>query len=514
MLLIVCLNVSHLLVARILVRKRELSIRAALGGTPGRLRRQLLVEGLVVTAMGLVAALTATGWMRDGLLSMASSGRQPMDVEVGMDWTVLLFTSALALTVGLILGLLPALQATRLNLAQALRTNSQSVIGAGARSVVSRLLLTSQVAFSLVLLVGAGLLAGTLGNLKDVRKGFDEYSVLLVEMIWEPSGLTPEKALSNYGDLLARVRGLPGVRSASMSHAGLLSGRGMFRNDVFVAGEGEARAADVGFVTPAYFETVGMKLLRGRPIQAGDHGNAMPVAVVNQALARAFFGPVEAPGRQLFFDGVTFQIVGVTGNARTRSLRSEPRPTVFLPVAQSPRLLRSLEVRTAGDPRFMAEEVRRVVREAYPSVPIVGVRTMRGQLARSLMQERLLAMLSSAFGAVALFLLCIGVYGVISQWANHRTSELAVRMALGAPPRTVRWLVLRQAMALVLFGILVGLPGAVATSRLLSGFLFGLGPLDPIALGVALLSLLLVATSAAYLPARRASRVDPMVAFR
>lgn len=513
LLIIVCLNVSHVLVAQAMGRRRELSIRMAIGASRGRLTRQLLTEGLMLSILGFAAAAVVTNWMTEALLSMAASGRLIMELDVSLDWRVATFSAALTLLTAGMFGLIPAWQARRTQVSQALGATAQSIKGQGGQGLLSRVLLTSQVALSLVLLVGAGLLVGSLRLLQDVRKGFDDENVLMAELTWTATGLTQEQALATYDELLSRVTKLPGVTRASLSYAALLSGRGMFSNGLAVAGAPASHDADLGFVTAGYFETVGMRVLRGRSLSPEDHQNSRRVAVINEALAVKFFGEVDAIGKRLRFEDAEIEVVGVIADARTRSLRTEPRAMAYFPVSQSPRFLRSLEVRTAGDPTQLAEQVRRTLRDVQPSLPIFGLRTMEAQVSRSLMQERMLATLSSAFGLIALFLVCLGLYGVISHWALQRRSEIGLRMALGATPGKVRWLVLRQALVLAVLGLVVGLPGALVAARLLESFLFGLTPLDPLALGGALFALLAVTTLAAYLPARRASLVDPMVAL-
>jgi predicted permease len=514
LLLIVCLNVSHLLLTRAIHRQREMSIRTALGATRGRLVRQLLAEGLLLATAGGACAVLATSWMIDGLLALVPEGL-PLALDVRADGRVLGFTGLLASGTAILLGLVPAWQASSLRLQPALQGASQAIAG-GSRRLVSRVLLTSQVALSLVLLVGAGLCARTLGNLRALDKGFDQDRVLLVQMNQELAGMTAVEAVPFHEELLRRVNALPGVRSASLSQLELLGGG---HSTSVISTEGASSLeVDFGKVTTTYFETVGMRVLRGRGFGPGDVEGAPAVAVINRTLERQLFGG-NAVGRR-FKDGRpssqgrSIEVVGVLEDAKNNGLRDAPLATVYRPVAQVPTVLGRLQVLAAGDPALLADQVRRAVREVRPDVPVTGVRTMRGQVERVLTGERALATLSSAFGLVALFLVCVGLYGVIGQWAAQRTRELGVRIALGATAAGVRWLVLRQAFVLVGAGLLVGLPAAVAVGRLLRGFLFGLSPMDPATLTGAALLILIVASAAAFLPARRASRLDPMTALR
>jgi predicted permease len=519
LLLIVCLNVSHLLLARSVHRQREMSIRTALGASRGRLIQQLLTEGLVLSALGVAAAILVTRWLSDGLVSLAASGGSPLALDVSTDWRVSSFMVLLALGTALLLGLAPAWQASRGDVQQVLRATAQSVTHSGSRRVVSRITLASQVAFSVVLLVGAGLLAGSLSHLRDLNKGFDEAHVLLVDINPRLTGLSEEQVLSFYDDVLQRVTTTPGVRGASLSRYGLLSGGQLSGRIALSTAAEEARDVQRGIVTPSYFETVGMRVTRGRSFTREDHENAPRVAVINETLAGRLAGGADVLGQHFRFvpapaEARDIEVVGIVMDARTNGLRREAQPIVYQPVAQARDFLGSLEVQAVGDPSLLAGQIRRTLAEARPDLPVLSVRTMRSQVERSLMQERLMAALSLAFGLAALFLVFVGLYGVIAQWAATRTREIGVRMALGASPGSVRWMVLREAFILVLGGLVVGVPAAVGASQLLRGLLFGLDPMNPLILSVVALAMLGVGLLAAYVPARRASRVDPMAALR
>jgi predicted permease len=519
LLLIVCLNVSHLLLARGISRQREMSIRNVLGASRGRIVRQLLTEGLLLSLLGATAGVMLARWLSTGLLSLAGSTGSALDVS--LDTRVLSFTVLLALATAVFLGLVPAWQAMGTDLEQALRATSRSVTGSGSRRFVNRLLLISQVAFSLVLLVGAGLLAGSLSRLQHMEKGFDSEQALLVDINPRMAGLDEQRALLLNEELLRAITELPGVRSASLSHLALLSagGRSQNREGISVSGIAQPKeqvSVQSVIVTPGYFDAVGMTMVAGRAIAREDRGNTPNVAVVNEALARRFFGGAAIAVGKHFRDGDDreVEVVGVVKDARVNGLRHDPQPTMYRPVAQEPTFMRSLTVRASGDPALLVDLVRRAVRNVSPGLPVANVKTLRSQVEGSLTQERVLAILSGTFGIAALLLVCLGLYGVISQWAAQRTREVGVRLALGATSGNVRWMVLREAFTIVLAGIAVGMPVAVATSQLLKGLLFGLTPLDPATLLAASTALVGVAAVASYVPAHKASRIDPMVALR
>jgi predicted permease len=523
LLLVVCLNVSYLLLARASRRQNELSIRTALGASRARLVRQLLAEGFLLSLLGAIGGTVLTRWLKDGLLAMVAAGnaRLPLTLDVHADARVVWFVVLVALATAFLIGLVPALQASRANVQQAVRANAQTITAGGSRRLLSRVLMVSQVAFSVVLLVGAGLLSGSLGKLRQVVTGFDEDQVLLARVNVQMSGLDgPATAQRLYEDIQRRVEALPGVRSASLSVPDILTGGAMHWTIQFPGTSQPDRGVQFYLVTPGYFETLGMKLLRGRTLARTDDAGAPRVAVINETMERELFGGAEALGKVFSMDGThPVRVVGVVRDARTNGLRQPSAGIFYLPLAQphgtpATILASSLEVRAAGDPSLLAHQVRRAVHDAHSGLPFLNVRTLRTQVDRTLMQDRLLATLASAFGLTALFLVAVGLYGVIAQWAAQRTREIGVRMALGATSGGVRWLVLRQAVVLVLIGLLVGIPAAMAASRLLKGMLFGVEPMHLPTVFGAVLAMFAVAALAAYLPARKASRVDPMAALR
>jgi predicted permease len=509
LLLVVGLNLSHLLLARAIEREREMVVRQALGATRGRLVRQLLAEALLLSLLGTAAGALATVWLIDALVAMVSGGL-PLALDVRIDGRAVAFLAALGAGMSLLLGLLPAWHLSERSL---LLPGSSAALGGGVRRRrLGRLLLTSQVVVSMVLLVAAGLLTGTLRHLRAIPSGVDDQHLLLVELKPHLAGFTEEGALPFYDDVLRRVRALPAVRAAALSRIELFTG-GHATDAMSVDGV-EQPAVEVATVTADYFEALGMAVRQGRGLTAADRRDAPPVAVINESLARRSFGPAPLGRRLRLGDAPALEVVGVVSDVKNDGLGNPALPTVYLPVTQHPQFLAALEVRAAADPAPLAEAVRRAVRAAHGGVPVVGVRTMRAQIELSLTGSRVLATLAGAFGLAALLLVCVGLHGVMSRWTAQRTPEIGVRMALGADAAAVRRMVLRQALLLVVAGLLVGAAAGLAVARLLRAFLYGVSPLDPLPVALAAGTLVAVAALSAYLPARRASRVDPVAALR
>jgi predicted permease len=521
LLLIVCLNVSHLLLSRAMNRQHEMSVRTALGATRTRLVRQLLTEGLLLAALGAAAGGLVTRGLSEGLASLAASGPAlfQFDLETQADERVIAYGVALALGTALLLGLVPAWYALRHDLQQAMRATAQSVTTGRSRSRIGRVLMVVQVAFSLVLLVSAGLLASSLARLHEVPTGFDEEHVLMAALDVRATGVDDERARFLYAEIPRRLAALPGVVAASLSQPPVLGGN-MGWTISFPGTDLAPKGFSFYQVTPGYFDTLGMRVVRGRGFRDTDSRDAPRVAVVNEMMAAKEFGARDALGQRISLDKEhDVEIVGVVSDVRSHAVQRPTQPLFYLPAAQPhgiPANIEptSLEVRGTGDPALLTQQVRRAVAEAQSGLVLADVRPLTEQLARSIVRERLLALLAGAFGLSALFLVAVGLYGVISQWAAQRTRELGIRMALGATPAGVQWLVLRQALSLVLFGLAIGIPAAVGVAQLLQGLLFQVDPLDPRAMLASALALAAVAAFAAYLPARRAARVDPVTALR
>ncbi len=517
LLVIACINISHLLLARSVRRQSEVTLKLALGASRARIIRQLITEGLILSVLGGIAGLTFGRWCTATFVRLASTGQMPLVVDTRPDVRVFVFSSLLILSTALLFGLVPVWQASRTELSGSLKEASRVSAGAGRRAF-GRLLLISQVALSLLLLVCAGLLTQTLRNLQKVDKGFREDHLLLVNLNSRLTGLNPRQMVPVYEQLLHEVSSLP-VRSASMASDSPLSGN-TNTTDVSIPGRASRRGEDmevqVVVVTPRYFETMGMNILQGRGISREYRSTSPRVAVVNEAMTRRFFDSGEVLGRRFQAGGQDQEltIVGVVKNPRMNDLRSEPRPIIFLPLAQSPGSLRGLQVRTDGDPAMVAAQIRQVIRRVNPSLAVNQIITLHEQVERSLVRERLIATLSGIFGALALVLVCVGLYGVLSQNVAQRTAEIGLRVALGADQPRVRWLILRESLVLLIAGIGVGIPAALAVAKGMAGLLFALSPADPRALVGATAAVVIVTLLASCIPAWRASRVDPIVALR
>jgi predicted permease len=525
-LLIACANVASLLLARAAARQREFSMRTALGAGRLRLVRQLLTESLLLALLGgVLGVLFAHGGTR-GLQSVMQVPSDPVSLRLAPDGRVLLFTTAVALLTGLLFGLAPAYRSSRIDLASALKGAAGSLAGGASRQRLHPSLIVAQVALSLVLLIGAGLFVRTLRNLKGLDAGFNRENVILFNLNFTRQ---PDAARwpALYKELLGRLEVLPGVRSASLFSEGYLTGFDWTTGlcpEGYVAAPGEnLECADVR-VGSRFFETFGTTLLSGREFGPQDErpvgkANATTpgTAIINQTLARRYFGTEDPLGRLIVSTGSQkhFEIVGVVPDAKYRSLREPSPPTFYIPFFQEPGGgWAHFALRTTGNPRATMASLTSVVRDVDRTVRVRDVRTMNDVVNASVHQERLLAHLGGFFGLFALALACFGLYGVLSFAVVQRTREIGVRVALGARRRDVLSLVVGRGLRLALLGSGIGLVGAFGLTRLVANLLFGVTPADPLTFVSVTLLLLAVTVLASWLPARRAARIDPMVALR
>jgi len=516
-LLIACANVANLLLARAVARRREISVRLALGCGRFRLLRQLLTESLLLAALGTAAGSLVAWWGSSVLLRMVDTGYEPLRLALSPDARVLLFTAAVMALTGIGFGLAPAWRASGVDLASATKDQARGT-GRRVKQYLGRTLVILQVALSLLLLIGAGLLIRSLHNLQGIDLGFRPEHALVFDLAHNPQNHEPAALARVAHDVYERVRQIPGVERASLSTHMLLSpfsSAGSLKIYDYTPEQGERVQVRFNSVSPDYFETVGMTLVAGRGIEERDVMNAPLVAVVNEAMARRYFPNGSAVGRIVEDNpGKPIEIVGVVRDAKYNDPREEVKHMVYRPLWQSPTGLNVLEVRTTEPLSAMAGPVRNALLEVTRDVMIRRMLTLSDQVDSTLASERLLTTLCAFFGALALLLASVGLYGVLSYAVAQRTQEIGVRMALGATARNVLWLVLRQSLTVALIGVAFGFALALVCTRLVSSFLYGLSPTDPATIALATLLLLLVALLACYLPARRATKVDPMIALR
>src|SRR6266540_1713853 len=533
-LLIACANVANLLLARASARQKEIGVRLALGASRGRLMRQLLTESVLLAtlsgALGIVFAL----WLKNGLLVVNDWGRGMSALEPRLDGRVLGFTMALSLVTGIVFGLVPAWRATRVDLTPVLKESGRGS-SAASRSWLSRGLVVGQVALSLLLLIGAGLFVRTLVNLRDVDPGFNTRNLLLFRVQPSLLGYTNEKLTQFYQQMSERLEAVPGVQKVTFSNSALLADSSsvmeVYLRSALTAtpdANGKIKASGGGYtnsVRENFFAAMNMPLLAGRAFTAQDNAHAPKVVVVNQTFANQYF-PNENPlGKRFTFDASKpdeIEIVGLVKDAKYTRQRDEIPPTAYLPWQQTPGEMRgaTFEVRTAGDPAAAVTAIRQAAREVNENLPLFSIRTQVEQADQTLAMERLFAKLVALFGVLAQLLAAIGLFGVLAYAVSQRTREIGICVALGATRRDVLKMVIRQGMGLSVIGIVLGLAGAYVLTKYLeswmqlSKMLYGVKPTDPATYGVMAVLLTVVALIACYLPARRATKVDPLIALR
>jgi predicted permease len=513
-LMLACVNLSGLLLARAAARQHEISIRLALGAGRGRLMRQLLTESLVLAMLGGGAGLLLAGWFSARLVALFASGRS-INLSVAPDWRVFVFTAAIAILVCVLTGLAPAIQAVRVNLNPALRQPR-----AQGHRWLGKSLVVAQLAISMILVVAATLFLRTLVNLYSVERGFESDGVLVVN-IRSTRPYPDARRLTVQNAVVERLRSLPGVQVASATQV-LPLGGGLWTRNVQVEGyvfrQDESDSVGFNVIAPAYFATLGTPLMSGRDFDERDAATSPKVAIVNQSFARYFFGNRLALGRRVTSLDTAYEIVGVVRDAKYENLRAPIRKTMYIPWTQrdgdQPSRYSYLARAAVADPLALAPAIERLVREVDPALRVQTTQVYGTLIGRSLARERIMGTLGGLFGVIGLIVAAIGLFGVLAFQVARRTNELAVRMALGASRQAVVSLVLRDVAVIVCAGLSIGSVGALMLTGFSRRMLFGLTPSDPATFVTAAAILGLTAALAGWLPARGASRVDPLVALR
>jgi macrolide transport system ATP-binding/permease protein len=533
---IACANIANLLLARAAARRREMAVRLSMGAGRWRVIRQLLTESLLLALLGGGAGMLFAVWGIRFLTNVLAGGSDAFTLQPELNFGVLAAASLLTVMTGLLFGLAPALQATRMDPMTVLKEartgepRSRAWLGFS----LGRMLVVSQMAICLLLLVGAGLFVRTLSNLRSLDVGFKRENILVFKVNAHQAGYRDQEILSFYGDLEKRLAAIPGVRSAAMANSPLIGGGawgwpvvplGQQRPEKAPTGHGSgfARSAThVLGVAPGFFSTMRIPLLAGREFDERDRRGAPPVAIVNEAWVKVNLGGRNPVGRSVTSFGLRtkpqqMEIIGLARNARYDDLTGDFPAIVYLPFEQNldvPVDEMTFFLRTAGNPLGYASAVREIVHQADPRIPVADLSTQEVQIEREMVTETLFARLCTAFAILALAIACVGLYGTTSYAVARRTGEIGIRMALGAQRGTVVWMVLRDVLILAILGLVISLPAAYGASKLIESLLFGVKPGDPRALAAAVAILLGAALAAGYLPARKASRIDPMTAVR
>ena len=513
-LLIVCANVANLLLSRATTRQKELSVRLSLGATRWRLIRQLLTESLLLASLGGALGIAVGYWGRQ-LLPGATTRLN------AMDWRIFLFVLVVTAATGILFGIAPALRGTGMNVNSALKETGRSVVG--SRSMLGKSLLIVQVAMSLVLLVGAGLFLRTLHNLRHIDVGFNPQNLLLFRVSPQLNRYDEKRTATLYQSMTERLASVPGVRGVALSQPGLLTGS-VNSTSIYVQGRvyppGRPRDSSNNInrvvVSPNFFEVMQIPMQAGRGFNDGDHATAPKVAVINEAAVKTFFPDGNPIGQRFGSSAETtnqLEIVGVLRDAKYESIRDAAAPTMYVPYLQARVGNAVFELRTAGAATSVTSAVREAVRQIDPNLPVIDVTTQIEQVEMRFAQEKVLAQAYTLFGGLALVVASVGLFGLMSYSVARRTNEIGIRMALGAQRYDVLRLVMRESMVLVVIGIVGGLAIAFGASKYIANLLYGLPPTDPLSIALAVVVMIVVSAIAGYLPARRASRVDPMVAL-
>lgn len=509
-LLLVCANVANLLLSRAAARQKEITLRLSIGATRVRLIRQLLTESLLLSSAGGALGLVVAYWGK-GLLP-GTTGQAPLD------WRVLLFAAGVALVTGSLFGLAPALRVTGASVNDVLKDGSRSVTG--SRTLLNKSLLVVQVAISLMLLIGAGLFLRTVDNLRRVEVGFNPHNLVLFRVNPQLNRYDGPRIAALYDQVTARMSAVPGVRSVTLSNPVMLSGSTNSTSFVVMGRpftEGPHNDVHRVRVAANFLDTMEIPLSRGRALAGRDIMDAPKVALINEAAVAKFFPNEDPIGRRFGSSPETsdqIEVVGVVRDIKYSALREPAPPTMYVPYQQSPVGAMSFVIRTASDPGALMPAIREAVRAVDANVPLMDMATQMEQIERRYAPERVFAQAYALFGGLALLVASIGLFGLMSYSVTRRTTEIGIRMALGAQQRSVLQMVMRESLVLVAIGVVIGVGAAVGAGRFIESLLFGLEPTDAATTTLAVMVMILVSAFAGYLPARRASRLDPMVALR
>jgi predicted permease len=520
-LLIACANVANLLIARAVARQKEIAVRLSVGASRGQLLRQLLIESLVLSLIGGICGIAVAVWTTNGLIALVPSEGSPLLLKPEPDFRILLFTLSLTLITGVVFGLVPAIKASRPDLWTTLKDAVGSIAGTGGTVAFRKSLVAAQVALSFLLLFGAGLFVRSLQNLQATKSGFHEMDKLVTFQLSPAlTGYNAERVVQFYQELLTQIRSLPGVKNAGLASVALLHGW-EWDNSIKVEGhqasDGEDMQAFMNALSPGYFETMGIPLLEGRDFDRRDLVRDAKVCIVNRKFAEHYFGGRSPIGRHIARGSgpqakLDVEIIGVVENSLYEGPREGVRRQVFVPNWGNGSA--TFYVRTAQDPGSLYAALRGQVKKLDTTMPVYEMKTLQIQLDQTLLTERLIAMLSAGFGALATLLASIGLYGVMAFVVARRTKEIGVRMALGAQPAAVLWLVMKEVLILFAIGLAVGFPAAAGLGRYVAAQLYLVQVYDPWTAATAVCSLGMVAALAGIIPAQHASRVDPLVALR
>jgi predicted permease len=531
-LLIACANVANLLLARSATRQKEIAVRVAMGAGTSRLFRQVFTESILLAAIGGGVGLLFASWAAVALLRMVSGGGGQVLLNVSPDAKILAFTLGVSLLTGILFGLAPAFRAVHVDLNSILKGTSRAVAGGGTkggRVSAGKVLVVAQVALSLLLLIVAGLFVRSFRNLSEVQLGYDRDHLAQFSLSPLTYGYQRPELTQLYQNILQRIGTIPGVRAVTLSDNALMGGTDSA--DPFTI-EGQAQKAGLEYdarwdiVGPNFFSTAGIPILAGREITAQDNGNAEQVGMINQTFARMYFPKSNPIGQRILVHESAghydFVIVGVVADSKHGSVRERPGPRFYVPFfavfagadKTNWETRATVMVRTAGEPSAVYPAIRDAMKQAAGNFPPVQIISMDQRVAASLATDRMITQLAGAFGAVAIILVCIGLYGIMAFAVSGRINEIGIRIALGAQRSNVLWLVLRDALVLVFAGVVIGLPAVYGAGKWIASLLYGVEPADPLTLALGTALMFAVGILACYVPARRAMRVDPMVALR